>query len=40
MGVGLRASELAVGWFDEMVDWMAGCWARRMILPRGKCEDK
>ena len=34
MGVGLRAGEMAVSWFDWTVHWMAGCWAGRMIMLR------
>ena len=39
-GVGPRADDMAVSWFDWTVDWMTGCWAGRMILLRAKCEDK
>ena len=34
MGIGLRAGEMAVSWFDWTVHWMAGCWAGRMIMLR------
>ena len=40
IGVGPRAGNMAASWFDLTVDWMTGCWVGRMILPRGKCEDK
>ena len=34
MGIGLRAGEMAVSWFDWTVHWMTGCWAGRMIMLR------
>ena len=40
MGVGVWAGEMAMNWFNWMVDWMAGCLAGRKILTRDTFVDK